>query len=363
MCEMSKRIRDLAGIVLDGGDLTRQQGLDLARTDGQEIYDLFYWANRIRLHFVGPAVHGCGIVAGKVGACEEDCGFCSQSAHHRTHIQGQTVLGMDAIVEAARRGTADGVSCFGLVNSGLGPTDQEIEQFAESLQRICAQGGMDICASLGVLTEAQAQRLYDLGVRKYNHNLQTSRRFWPSICTTHTYDQRIDTVRLCKQVGMDACCGGLFGMGETWEDRVDLALELRDLNVDIVPLNFLIPIPGTPLEGQANLTTFECLKIVSLYRFLLPNRRIKVSGGREVHLRDLQSWMFFAGANGFLIGHYLTTRGRSVQQDLQMLHDLQLPLAGAASGGHGPAEAATGSVNSTRAVHEQVARHIPASHT
>jgi biotin synthase len=361
MCEMSERTRKMAGIVLDGGSLTRQQGLDLARTDGQEMYDLFYWANRIRLHFVGPAVHGCGIVAGKVGACAEDCRFCSQSAHHKTHIDRPTILDPDAIVEAARRSAGDGVSCFGLVNSGLGPTDEEIERFAESLRQVCREGWMDVCASLGVLTEAQAQRLYDLGVRKYNHNLQTSRRFWPSTCTTHTYDQRIETVRLCKQMGMDACCGGLFGMGETWEDRVDLALQLRDLKVDVVPLNFLIPIPGTPLAGCASLATFDCLKIVSLYRFLLPGQRIKVSGGREIHLRDLQSWMFFAGANGFLIGNYLTTCGRSVQQDLQMLQDLQLPLAGAASVEPGPPLGASGPVDNTRAVHDQVARHIPAS--
>jgi biotin synthase len=243
----------------------------------------------------------------------------------------------------------------------LGPTDEEIDLLAESLRPMRGQMQIDVCASLGVLTEAQAGRLYDLGIRKYNHNLQTSRRFWPSICSTHTYDQRIDTVRLGKKVGMEACCGGLFGMGETWEDRVDLARELRDLDVDVVPLNFLIPIPGTPLEGRASLATFDCLKIVALYRFLLPRKRIKVSGGREVHLRDLQSWMFYAGANGFLIGDYLTTRGRSVQQDLQMLRDLQLPLAGAAPAGPGLAGVVPGPVDNTEAVHDQVARYVPAS--
>ncbi len=366
---MNDRISELAARVLEGGNLSREQGLALARVDGQDLYDLFYWANRIRLRFVGPAVHGCGIVAGKVGTCGQDCKFCSQSAHYSTHVQGLTVLDTQAIVDAARQGAANGVTCMGLVNSGLAPSDTEIEQFAEAIRRMSRETKVDVCASLGVLTEPQARRLRDLGVRKYNHNLQTSRRFWPRICTTHSYDRRIETVRLCKQVGMEVCCGGLFGMGETWADRLDLALELRDLDADIVPLNFLIPIPGTPLQGLAHLATMDCLKIIALYRFLLPTRRIKVSGGREVHLRDLQSWMFFAGANGLLIGNYLTTCGRSVEQDLQMLQDLRIPLASRESAAPQPSQQATaapastgvalGQADSTKAVNDQVARYVP----
>jgi biotin synthase len=341
-------IGELARAVLAGRSLAVEQALVLTQVNGEALYDLFHWANRIRLHFVGPAVHACSIVAGKTGSCEQDCKFCSQSAHYRTHASGMTAMGADAIVAAAREASANGASCFGLVNSGFGPTDQEIDLFAESVRRVCRETTVVLCASLGVLNESQAQRLYDLGVRKYNHNLQTSRRFFPSVCTTHTYDERIDTVRACRRVGMKTCCGGLFGMGETWEDRVELAVELRNLAVDIVPVNFLIPIPGTPLAGQAGLTAVECLKILAVYRFLLPDRTIHVCGGREVHLRDLQSWMFYAGANGLLMGNYLTTRGRSAQQDLQMLHDLRIPLAGAAR-----------VPDNASALHEQVARYVP----
>jgi len=260
------------------------------------------------------------------------------------------VLGEDAIVAAAREAAVNGASCFGLVNSGFGPTDQEIEMFAGAMRRVRRETPVVLCASLGVLSESQARQLHDLGVRKYNHNLQTSRRFFPSICATHTYDERVETIRLCQRVGMKTCCGGLFGMGETWEDRVDLAIELRNRGVDDVPVNFLIPIPGTPLAGQAALTAVECLKILAVYRFLLPDRTIRVCGGREVHLRDLQSWMFHAGANGLLIGNYLTTRGRSAQQDVQMLHDLRIPLGGA-----GPAP------DDAKALHKQVARYVPSS--
>lgn len=355
---MSEFISDLAKDVLSGKCGSREQGLALASVGGEEIYDLFYWANKIRLRFMGPAVHACSIVAGKVGECNQDCTFCSQSGHYRTHITGQTFLDTEAVVAAAKESAANGATCYGLVNSGLGPSDAEIELFAEALLRTGRETTLGVCASLGVLTEPQARRLHELGVQRYNHNLQTSRRFFPNICATHRYDDRIETVRLCKRAGMKTCCGGLFGMGEGWEDRVELALQLRELDVDIVPVNFLIPIPGTPLEGNANLTTLECLKILAVYRFLLPSATIKVCGGREVHLRDLQSWMFFAGASGFLIGNYLTTCGRSAAQDLQMLSDLQIPLASrlaAQAAGHQPAAAET---STTKALHDQVARYV-----
>ncbi len=323
---MKQRIRDLAGLVLAGHNLSSEQALDLSAVSGPDLHDLFYWANRIRLERVGPDVHTCSIAAGKVGACSQDCRFCSQSAHYCTHIE-HGVLDEEAIVSASREAAASGASCFGLVNSGLGPTDDEIEQFAGAMQRVAGEAGLGLCASLGVLTDAQARRLYELGVRRYNHNLQTSRRFFPRICSSHSYDQRIETIHACRRAGIQACCGGLFGMGETWADRVDLAIELRDLRVEVVPVNFLIPIAGTPLAERQPLPAMECLKIISLYRFLLPDRTIKVAGGRETCLRDLQSWIFLAGANGMLIGNYLTTCGRKPQDDLQMLADLGMLAA------------------------------------
>ncbi len=323
---LNERIADLAQAVLSGTDLSREQARSLAEVAGEDLYDLFYWSNKIRLRKVGTAVNCCSIVAGKAGACGQDCAFCSQSGHYRTHVDGMAVLDGDTIVGAAADAAGRGATCFGLVNSGLGPSDDEIEQFAGALQRIRSDVPVDLCASLGVLNDAQARRLADLGVQKYNHNLQTSRRFFSQICSTHTYGQRVETIRALRRAGIRACCGGLFGMGETWEDRVDLALELRSLDVDTVPINFLIPIAGTPLEGQDSLSTMECLKIIALYRFLLPDKTIMICGGREGHLRDLQSWIFLAGANGLLIGNYLTTTGRGAADDVRMVRDLEMVL-------------------------------------
>lgn len=329
---MNNSLAEVAGRVLAGHALSRQDSLLLAQTSGEDLYDLFYWANRIRLRMAGPAISCCSIVASKVGACPENCRFCSQSAHYQTHVKDTAVLDADAIVGAAHDAASKGATCFGLVNSGLGPSDAEIEQFGEAMRRIRRDVPVDLCASLGVLNDRQAQRLAQLGVQKYNHNLQTSRRVFSQICSTHTYDQRIETIRALRRAGIRPCCGGLFGMGETWEDRVDLALQLRDLDVDTVPMNFLIPISGTPLQKEAPLSAMECLKIIAVYRCLLPDKTIMVCGGREVHLRDLQSWIFLAGASGLLIGNYLTTNGRAAAQDLQMLRDLELPVDNAAFG-------------------------------
>lgn len=345
---MNKRIADLAGRVLAGDNLSAQDATSLVQISDEQIQDLFYWANRIRLHFVGPDIRCCTIVPSKVGQCQQNCSFCSQSSHYKTHVKGTTLLETEAIVAAARKAASQGGTCFGLVNSGLGPTDSEIEIFGEAMQQIRRDVPVDLCASLGVLTDAQAQELARLGVQKYNHNLQTSRRFFPQICTTHTYDQRIETIRALRRAGISACCGALFGMGETWADRIDLALQLRELAVDTVPLNFLIPIPGTPLEHEQRLTAMECLKIIAVYRFLLPRQSLMVCGGRQVHLRDVQSWIFLAGASGFLIGHYLTTSGRSTAQDQQMLADLGISTAGAGESCHG-----------ANPMDDQVVRNVP----
>lgn len=323
---VNRRIADLAEKVLTGKQLSRDEALALAQTAGEDLCDLFYWSNKIRLRLAGAGVNACSIVASKVGSCAENCRFCSQSSHYRTHVT-DAVLDTETIVSAARDAAGAGATCFGLVNSGMGPTDEEIERFGGAMQRISREVAVDLCASLGVLTDRQAHRLAELGVRKYNHNLQTSRSFFPKICDTHSYDQRVETIRALRRAGIRACCGGLFGMGETWEDRIDLALQLRELDVDTVPVNFLIPIPGTPLEEQVELSTMECLKIVAVYRFLLPKQAIMICGGREAHLRDLQSWIFLAGASGLLVGNYLTTCGRSAQQDRQMLRDLELAYA------------------------------------
>lgn len=289
------------------------------------VHDLLYWANRIRIARIGRGVELCAISAGKTGSCPEDCAFCGQSAGTEICLankRGQTDV--QDILSAARKAVERGVRSFGIVNSGRGPSDAEIERLAPILQELRKIDGLNICASLGILSDLQAQRLYQLGVRKYNHNLETSRRFFPQVVTTHTFKDRLATAQAVKLAGMGLCCGGIFGMGETVEDRLELGRTLAEISPDSVPLNFLHALENTPLAGTAPMKPLDILRTIAVFRFMLPDAHIKVAGGREANLRDLQSWMFFAGASGCIVGDYLLTSGRSAQDDLQMLVDLEL---------------------------------------
>lgn len=325
---VAQTIERLADQVMQGTPMDRCQAEWLVEhAVGPRLPDLFSGAGRIREQFFGSRIRCCSIVASKVGRCSEDCAFCSQSAHYKTHVGESVVLDSNQIQHAARQAAAHGAGSFGLVNSGLGPGDGELEYWGQIAGAVGASVSIQACASLGVLdNERQAHRLKALGVQRYNHNLQTSRRHFPAIIRTHSYDDRLHTLRHLKAAGISVCSGALFGMGEDWADRLDLAYELREIGPDVVPLNFLIAIDGTPLQGTEPLPPLECLKIISLFRFLLPDKEIKIAGGRESSLRDLQSWMFHAGANSFMLGNYLTTCGRGPEQDLQMLADLGLEL-------------------------------------
>lgn len=337
-------IASLARQVLTGTPLSRLQAEYLVNVPAENYHDLFRAATRIREQRRGTQVRCCSIVAAKVGRCSEDCAFCSQSAHYATPVKGLTVLQQDGVFDAAMQASADGADSFGIVNSGLGPSDKEIEQWGLTIERIRRAGGIRACASLGVLTEPQAQRLAELGVQRYNHNLQTSRRHFPNIIKTHSYDERLETLHHLKRAGISVCSGVLFGMGETWADRLDIAFELREVDPDVLPVNFLVPIDGTPLAGTDPIPPMECLKIIAIYRFLFPRQEIKVAGGREVNLRDVQSWIFYAGADSFLIGNYLTTFGRQPGQDRQMVHDLGLQVQDSAE----PAPAASAPTDRSR---------------
>ncbi len=286
------------------------------------MFDLFYWANKIRIKFVGRQVKFCSIVAAKVGACSEDCGFCSQSGQHKTHV-APGKLSVEEMTQAMDQALANGANSFGIVNSGRGPTDAELDWLEPFYKNAVANGKIRPCATLGELSPEHAQRLKAMGVLRINHNLETSRRNYPNVVKSHTYEDRVATIRTAKAAGLSICSGGIFGMGDDWEDRIDMALELRELGADVVPINFLNAIAGTPLYGrQPDLTPMEALHIIAVYRFLLPDKELKIAGGREKILRDLQSWIFFAGGSSFLIGNYLTTFGRTPQQDHQMLADL-----------------------------------------
>jgi biotin synthase len=324
--DVACRVARIARDVLAGAAVTRDDATWLFSLEADDRLDLFYWANRIRVKFTGRRVKFCSIVASKVGACSEDCGYCSQSKHYKTHVT-PAKMKVDEMASARDEAERAGASSFGLVNSGRGPTERELDWMEPFFRETAEQGRIRPCATLGELTDAQAQRLKDMGVLRVNHNLETSRRHFDNVITTHTYDDRLATIRRAKAAGLSICSGGIFGLGEGVDDRVDMLFDLKSLDVDVVPINFLHAWEGTPVFGkQDELSPMEALQIVAVARFILPTQEIKVAGGREKILRDLQSWMFFAGASSFLIGNYLTSFGRSAEDDHKMLADLGLPF-------------------------------------
>jgi len=320
---MNQRIARIANNVLQGQAIGREDAALLLNASGGAVHDLLYWANAIRRRFKGDSVSFCSILSARQGACSEDCKFCAQSARYRTDIPTHPLMSPDEIEAAAARCDPEHVASFGIVTSGASvDTEREWNGLVAAVR--CVAGLTAVCASLGSLTKDQARQLRAAGLTRYNHNLETSRSYYPQVCTTHTYDERIATVRIARDAGLEVCCGGIFGMGESDADRIDLAFTLRDLDVDSVPLNFLHPIPGTPLQDAPALAPMKILQIIAAFRFVLPRKHIKVCGGRERNLRDVQSWMFYAGASGAILGDYLATRGRSARDDLQMVADLGL---------------------------------------
>ena len=335
---MEARIAELAQRVLAGKLLDRDEADFLAGVEGDGLYDLFYWANRIRIRFVGRDVKFCAIVAAKAGGCSEDCKFCAQSSHFETAVEGQTLLTDQQVLDSAAHAAEVGADSFGIVNSGRAPTRRELEDWLKPMMmKIASEGKTRACATLGALTPETAKFLYDCGIRRINHNLETSERFYPNVVTTHPFTERVRTLKIAKAAGLSLCSGGIFGMGETWTDRLDMIFMLRELDVDVMPINFLNPIHGTPLGDSEKLPPMDCLKIISLARFILVNKELKVAGGREVCLRDLQSWIFFAGADSTMIGNYLTTYGRKPETDHQMVRDLGLSWRSYADGPVEPA--------------------------
>jgi biotin synthase len=237
---LNAQIASLAQRVLDGQSLDRADARLLTRIQGQDLYDLFYWANKIRVRFAGPDVKFCAIVAAKVGGCSEDCKFCAQSEHYSTAVKGQDKLSDEQVLQSADHAGAVGADSFGIVNSGRGPTRDELQDWLKPLMMKIAQSGKTrACATLGALTPETARFLYDCGIRRINHNIETSQRHYGNIVSTHPFAERINTLKIAKDAGLSLCSGGIFGMGEDWDDRIDMALTLRDLGVDVVPINFL----------------------------------------------------------------------------------------------------------------------------
>ncbi len=275
------------------------------------------WSGRARAPFT------CGIVNAKSGRCQENCAFCAQSASHDSNPPVYPLVDSDELLRRAEILAEAGVTRMGMVTSGTAPTPGDFEKLCAAAERIRARVDIGLCASFGLLSESEARALRDAGFSRYHHNLETSRRHYPNVCTSHGYDQRVETVRHTKAAGLEVCSGGIFGIGEDWDDRIAMSEELAGLDVDSIPVNFLTPIPGTPLADQRLLAPAEALVIIAVYRLMHPGRDIVVCGGRT-GLGRYEVLIPSAGANGLMVGDYLTTKGAGLRDDLELLATLGL---------------------------------------
>ncbi len=307
--------------------LTRDEAGAVAAVPLDELPDLVALAHRVRLEHCGDEVELESLINAKSGACPEDCAFCSQSARYSTDVDVYAYLDLDEIVAAARATREAGATQFCIVVAVRGPNERLLEKVIESVHAVHDETGLEVACSLGLLTPEQAKRLAEADVRRYNHNLEAPREVFPSICTTHTYDDRVATARLAMEAGMELCCGGILGMGETLQQRVDFAFELAELEPCEVPINFLMP-SGTPLgDEQPRLTPREALQAIALFRLVLPSTWLRLAGGRELVLGELQAMGLLAGANALIVGNYLTTGGRPAEDDHALLDALGMPVA------------------------------------
>ena len=311
---------------LHNGGIAPATAKGLSETDTNLLSLLLSGADLIRDHHHGQGIRLCAIVNAKSGRCPEDCAFCAQSAHHRTQVETYPLMEPGEILRQAREAEAMGARRFSVVTSGKALTTGELEKVVQALRFLKKETGLCLCASLGMLAEEHAHQLREAGLNRYHHNLETAPSFFPQICTTHRYEEDLDTLRCAKEAGLEVCSGGIFGLGESPAQRLELAYTLKEMEVDSVALNFLNPIPGTPLEESKTLTPLDILRSVALFRFILPDKDIRICGGREVGLRDLHPLVIWAGANGIMIGNYLTTKGRDHHADLQMIGDLGMEV-------------------------------------
>ena len=324
---VDERIAALGRHVLDGGTLEKDDALFLFELENSaDIHTLLSWGNRIREHFKGNKIHLCSIVNAKAGACSENCSFCSQSALYQTDTPRYGFVDPEPVAEAGEEANRNGVTAVGLVAAWRGLKEGPmLDEVCDRITEMKEQGQTRPDASLGLIESQEvANRLKEAGLECYGHNLESSERFFPEHCTTHSFADRLRTIEFLKNAGIKICSGGIIGMGESREDRCDLALSLRKVGASVVPVNILNPIPGTPLENQEPLPPLEILKTIACFRFIMPTKEIMVAGGRTVNLRDLQCMIFQAGASALMVGNYLTTLNQPVEKDLQMLRDLGL---------------------------------------
>lgn len=312
-------VEKLKSKVLAGGEVTREEALELMDVPLEELSQA---ADQLREHFCGDRFDLCTIVNGKCGKCSEDCKYCAQSAHYHTSLEeSYPLLSTEELVKGAAENKRQGVLRYSIVTSGRKLSDREVDQVCESIRAIREQVGIEVCVSFGLLGEEAFRKLKEAGASRVHCNLESSRRYFPQVCTTHTYDEKIETMKAARRAGLSVCSGGIIGLGETMEDRIDMVLTARELGVKSVPVNLLNPIPGTPYEHNPVLTEDELRRVVAIFRFLIPDGNIRLAGGRGL-LEDKGARCFCSGANAAISGDMLTTAGITVGRDVEMLHKL-----------------------------------------
>lgn len=323
-----QKLSTMAEEILDGRrkTITQDEAMYLSGLQGEAVLELLAYAGRIRRRFKNSDVFTCVILNAKSGQCSQDCAFCAQSAFHKTGIAIYPLLSIEKLIENALMAQENGATNFSMVTSGHMLSGKEIDRISHAAEKIRQKTDLTVCASLGELTAAMAKQLKQSGVTNYHHNLETARSYFNEICTTHDYEEDIHTIKEAASAGLRICSGGILGLGESWEQRIELSSTLRDLDVDSIPINFLNPIPGTKLENRPLVKPMDALKSIAIFRMMNPEKDIPICGGREVTLKDLQSWVFMAGANGLMIGNYLTTKGRSIDMDMEMIGSLGLSV-------------------------------------
>jgi biotin synthase len=319
-------INRLEAKVLAAQEITRQEAGELGELDGSDLYQLLAAASRIRDLRAGKKVDLCSIINAKSGLCSENCKFCAQSAHHQTEVDVYDLLDEESILERALQMEAEGAKRYSLVTSGRGISDGDFVKVLSIYRRLARETNLKLCASLGIISEDMARSLREAGVTMYHHNLETAESYFPHICTTHSYQDRINTIKACQAADLEVCSGGIISLGETMGQRLEMAFTLRELKVQSVPLNILNPIVGTALEKQGVLPPLEILQTIAIYRFILPEAKLRFAAGRETALRNLQAMGYLAGINATLVGSYLTTSGRTVAEDIQMILDMGLEV-------------------------------------
>lgn len=306
---------------LQGKGITVSEANTLINPELTNLDELIQASNIVTRRFFGNEISMCAIYPAKVGLCSGDCAFCAQSAHHKCDVNPVKVSALDKneIIDNAKELWRSGVRHYSLVTSGEHLTNMEFDNILDIFQSLSKEVGIDLCASLGSLTMDRAVKLKGAGVSRYHHNIETSRSYFPEICSTHSYDDKIDTIRIARQAGMEICCGGIIGMGETSRQRVEMAFALKELDVDCVPINILNRIPGTRLEDQIPLHIDEILRTIAVLRLILPDKSLKFAGGREKAMGSDEYMGYTAGINAMLVGNYLTTSGKSFKQEMQNL--------------------------------------------